>query len=613
MITGDLNAGKSTLINALTGQSILPTDQQPCTQAFCEIIPSGSDFSVVAFSEKEQITLTMDQLKHELQNEACPYSWFKLHIPAPKYLTSPTATLTLIDSPGLNTDQIKTTCLFTQQQEIDVIVFVINASFHLTLSGRQFLQQAAKERQKIFFIVNKYDEIVNVEKCRSQILKQIQEVMPEMSIEDKESLIHFISAKRVLQNEEEPVEEKGEMGKEMEEDEETKKKEQEEKEETETIPYTDDVIESNEINVNEHNTNTKPPDFKTQFETMKQSLLDFVFLKRSISKLSPAKTYSTRLLQDLLELSAFNIRKLTSDSHGLMTRLEVLSPQLQEKEHHLPQLRSDLNAICDYACLSVKEASVLEASCLRNHFIKLISNQPFGNILQSRRFVNEIFKQGRKEYTSFTERITNTTRNIGNNAISEMHRIAHKQGIPVDDSIPPFDFTFPARLPLPQPALLDLIDPQSLLQHFGILNVASLASGLLAYQPLLNVCYQLASRLGISPLLIGGVVFGGLSLYLGHLASSSIEASIRGRLLSLFSTSLNDDLIGEGCQQAVFVYLAARSSTLVSAYLTQIEQSRREASLLRSKHESIADEILFLKDLSRRIEALLQQSHLINL
>lgn len=42
--------------------------------------------------------------------------------------------ISLIDSPGLNIDCIKTTSLFAQQEEIDVIVFVVNAENHFTLS-----------------------------------------------------------------------------------------------------------------------------------------------------------------------------------------------------------------------------------------------------------------------------------------------------------------------------------------------------------------------------------------------------------------------------------------------------------------------------------------------
>lgn len=37
LVTGDLNAGKSTFVNAILGRQVMPVDQQPCTTAFCEV------------------------------------------------------------------------------------------------------------------------------------------------------------------------------------------------------------------------------------------------------------------------------------------------------------------------------------------------------------------------------------------------------------------------------------------------------------------------------------------------------------------------------------------------------------------------------------------------
>lgn len=42
--------------------------------------------------------------------------------------------ISLIDSPGLNIDTMKTSSLFAKQEEIDVIVFLVNAENHFTLS-----------------------------------------------------------------------------------------------------------------------------------------------------------------------------------------------------------------------------------------------------------------------------------------------------------------------------------------------------------------------------------------------------------------------------------------------------------------------------------------------
>ena len=37
LVTGDLNAGKSTFVNALLQCAVMPVDQQPCAAGFCEV------------------------------------------------------------------------------------------------------------------------------------------------------------------------------------------------------------------------------------------------------------------------------------------------------------------------------------------------------------------------------------------------------------------------------------------------------------------------------------------------------------------------------------------------------------------------------------------------
>ncbi len=104
---------------------------------------------------------------------------------------------------------------------------------------------------------------------------------------------------------------------------------------------------------------------------------------------------------------------------------------------------------------------------------------------------------------------------------------------------------------------------------------------------------------------------------MSHLASSSVERSIRSRLQSLFAGRFNLEGwavdLSDRASQAVFVYLSARSSRIVSAYAGEVEKSRRESASLQGSSEQLSDQILFLKDLSRRIETLIGRVQTINL
>ncbi|KAG5664932.1 hypothetical protein KAF25_008666 [Fusarium avenaceum] len=46
LITGDVNAGKSTFCNALLRRKVLPEDQQPCTAIFCEVLDAVENDNV---------------------------------------------------------------------------------------------------------------------------------------------------------------------------------------------------------------------------------------------------------------------------------------------------------------------------------------------------------------------------------------------------------------------------------------------------------------------------------------------------------------------------------------------------------------------------------------
>jgi len=54
LVTGDLNAGKSTFVNALLRREVMPVDQQPCTTAFCEVHDAAEN------NGKEEVHVLID-------------------------------------------------------------------------------------------------------------------------------------------------------------------------------------------------------------------------------------------------------------------------------------------------------------------------------------------------------------------------------------------------------------------------------------------------------------------------------------------------------------------------------------------------------------------------
>jgi len=155
LVTGDLNAGKSTLVNALLRKQLLPVDQQPCTMVFCEVVDAEENESVEEVHGVPDIALydpedpstyesiddrhLEDVVTDEMQATR-PLTQLKIyardgHVDRDaSFLHNGIVDVSLIDSPGLNRDSIKTTEVFARQEEIDVIMFVVNAENHFTLS-----------------------------------------------------------------------------------------------------------------------------------------------------------------------------------------------------------------------------------------------------------------------------------------------------------------------------------------------------------------------------------------------------------------------------------------------------------------------------------------------
>nr|VWO95596.1 Zn(2)-C6 fungal-type domain-containing protein [Ganoderma boninense] len=255
LVTGDLNAGKSTFVNALLRREIMPVDQQPCTTAFCEVhdaTENGGKEEVhilkdgATYSTKDETTFTraslsdLDAIVSENENES---QVLKVYLADPRdpqasLLSNGVVDISLIDAPGLNRDNTHTTRVFARQEEIDVVVFVVSAENHFTLSAKEFLTNASKEKAYLFIVVNKYEQIRDKAKCRRLVLEQIKQLSPR-TYEDAEDLVHFVDSQQALHE------------------------------------------------------NTTP------FGNLESALRSFVLVKRSKSKLAPASTYLTKLLSDV--------------------------------------------------------------------------------------------------------------------------------------------------------------------------------------------------------------------------------------------------------------------------------------------------------------------------
>jgi mitofusin len=151
LVTGDLNSGKSTFVNALLKRDILPADQQPCTSIFCEVLDALKNDgleqvhaipNIEQYNRLDPSTYHIIEMRHLyklITEDFENYKMLKVYTndcrtTQESLLHNGVVDIALIDSPGLNTDSVKTTAVFARQEEIDVVVFVVSAENHFTLS-----------------------------------------------------------------------------------------------------------------------------------------------------------------------------------------------------------------------------------------------------------------------------------------------------------------------------------------------------------------------------------------------------------------------------------------------------------------------------------------------
>ncbi|KAK7464774.1 mitofusin [Stygiomarasmius scandens] len=307
LVTGDLNAGKSTFVNALLRREVMPVDQQPCTTAFCEVhdaaendgveevhvISEGATYDIKDSSTYTRASLeALEDIVGDHDNDTPqPQRMLKIYLsdtrtPSESLLNNGVVDISLIDAPGLNRDSVKTTAVFARQEEIDVVVFVVSAENHFTLSARDFLTTASKEKAYLFIVVNKFDGIKNKEKCKRLVLQQIKELSPR-TYEDSEDLVHFVDSAQALQ------------------------------------PFTANPA----------------------FDDLESSLRSFVLVKRSKSKLGPVMTYLNNLLCDIELLAGANKIVAEKELEQAKKELEEVKPVLEKMKKGREGLEEKLEGV----------------------------------------------------------------------------------------------------------------------------------------------------------------------------------------------------------------------------------------------------------------------------
>ena len=171
LVLGDMKRGKSTFLNALIGENILPSDVNPCT-AILTILRYGQEKRVtVYFSDdtepeiidfvtfKTRYTIDPAEAKRLEQEKKLAFPHVS-HAVVEYPLTLLEKGIEIVDSPGLNDTEARNELSLGYINNCHAILFVLRATQPCTLGERRYLENYIKDRGiTVFFLINAWDQV----------------------------------------------------------------------------------------------------------------------------------------------------------------------------------------------------------------------------------------------------------------------------------------------------------------------------------------------------------------------------------------------------------------------------------------------------------------------
>lgn len=171
VVLGDMKRGKSTFLNALIGENLLPSDVNPCT-AVLTVLKYGSQKQVTVYLNngkspervdlahfKQHYTIAPEEAKQleTKQQQAFPQvSHVEIEYPLPLLKQG----IEIVDTPGLNDTEARNQLVLNYVNNCHAVFFILSATQPCTLDERRYLNNYLKDRGlTLFFPINGWDRV----------------------------------------------------------------------------------------------------------------------------------------------------------------------------------------------------------------------------------------------------------------------------------------------------------------------------------------------------------------------------------------------------------------------------------------------------------------------
>jgi len=198
VVVGQFKRGKTTLINALLGQNILPMGIIPLTSAIT-ILNYGEELKINVFFENGvQKEITLDDLPQYVTEKYNPENKKMVNRVEVAYQSQYLKNgVQIIDTPGVaSVHEHNTRTTYQYLSKADAAIFLISIDPPLTQAELIFLRDLKNKVSKIFFIQNKKETVSDSD--RQESLDFTKKVIEERA-GFKDPVIYLLSAKDALE------------------------------------------------------------------------------------------------------------------------------------------------------------------------------------------------------------------------------------------------------------------------------------------------------------------------------------------------------------------------------------------------------------------------------
>lgn len=196
VVVGEFNHGKSTFVNALLGEGVLPVGVTPTTAAIHHLRYAEQPEATVVYQSGKRETVSFDETKRFAVGGGASsdeVDYLEVGYPAPLLKER----ILLVDTPGVNDlSHQRADITYSYIPRADAVLFLLDAGQILKESERIFLQDKLLKasRDKIVFVITKWDILDESEK--KEALAYARQQLANLV---KDPVVFPISAETALQ------------------------------------------------------------------------------------------------------------------------------------------------------------------------------------------------------------------------------------------------------------------------------------------------------------------------------------------------------------------------------------------------------------------------------